>query len=92
MYLAITSQIISIGVTAIKLPTTPLIGRDYIIIQNVGTGTVYIGNSAVTANTANTGGHQLLPSGEWVATYTDKVDIYGIVAAGSSQVVIEEGN
>ena len=91
MYSTITSQVIVLGVTAKKLPNSPLVGRDYLVIQNVGSGTVYIGNSLVTADTAATGGHQILPSGEYIATYTDKVDIYGIIAAGSSQVVVEEG-
>lgn len=91
MYITTTSQIISVGVVASKLPLLPLVGREYVLIQNVGSGTVYLGNVFVTANTANTGGYQLLPSGEYIATYTDKVDIYGIIVSGSSQVLVQEG-
>ena len=91
MYIILTSQIISIGVTRSKLPSSPLAGRDFILLQNVGTGTIYIGNSVVTANTANTGGYQLLSSGEWIAGYESNVDIYGVMSAGSGQILIQEG-
>ena len=91
MYLVLTSQIISVGITPTKLPPTPLVGREFVSLQNVGTGTVYIANTFVTANTAGTGGYQLLPTGEWIATYTDEVDVWGVLSAGSSQVVVSEG-
>jgi hypothetical protein len=91
MYLTLTSQIISLGITAKKMPPIPLEGRKYLTVQNIGGVFVYLGNSLVTANTAGTGGFQLLPKGTWSETYTDAVDIYGIIATGSSQVYIEEG-
>jgi hypothetical protein len=91
MYLTLTSQIISLGITAKKMPPIPLEGRKYITIQNVGGVFVYIGNSLVTADTSGTGGFQLLPKGTWSEQYTDAVDVYGIIATGSSQVYIEEG-
>lgn len=91
MYIVTTSQIVSVGITASKLPILPLVGREYILIQNVGGVTVHLGNSLVTADTANTGGYQLLPHGEYIATYTDEVNIYGIITTGSNQVLIQEG-
>ena len=91
MYLLTTSQIIMLGVTASKLPPTPLEGRKYVTIQNIGGVFVYIGGSMVTANTANTGGFQLLPKGTWSETYSDAVSIYGVISTGSSPVFIEEG-
>jgi hypothetical protein len=91
MYLTITSQIISLGVTPSKLPPVPLEGRKYVTIQNIGGVFVYIGGTTVTANTAGTGGFQLLPKGTWSELYTDAVNVYGVVTTGSSQVYIEEG-
>ena len=91
MYKTITSQIITLGVTRSKLPPTPLEGRKYVTVQNLGGVFVYVGGATVTANTANTGGFQLLPKGTWSELYTDNVDVYGIIATGSSQVYIEEG-
>lgn len=91
MYLAITNQIITLGVTRSKLPVTPLKGRDYLTIQNLGGVTVYLGGTAVTADTAGTGGFQLLPKATWSELYSDNIDIYGIIASGSSPVYTEEG-
>ena len=91
MYWTITSQVITLGVTAGKLPPTVLEGRKYISLQNLGGVTVYVGNTFVTANTAGTGGYQLLPRGVWSENYTDNVDVYGVIATGSSQIYVEEG-
>ena len=91
MYLILTSQIVSIGVTASKLPPTPLKGRKYVTIQNVGGTFIYLGNASVTADTSGTGGFQLLPKGTWSELYSDLTDIYGIIAAGSTQAYVEEG-
>ena len=87
----IKTQIVSVADTATKLPTTPVIGRTYIQIQNVGGVIVYIGTSTVTADTAATGGFQLLPYSTWTAEYDNTVDVYGIVATGICNVVVEEG-
>jgi hypothetical protein len=91
MYLTLTSQIISLGITAKKIPPVPLEGRKYITIQNVGGVFVYLGNSLVTADTAGTGGFQLLPKAVWSEPYSDAVDVYGVIASGSSEIYIEEG-
>lgn len=91
MYWTITSRIITLGITASKLPPTVLEGRKYLTIQNLGGVTVYVGNTFVTANTAETGGFQLLPKATWSELYSDNVSIYGLIASGSSEVYIEEG-
>lgn len=87
----IKTQVVSVTTTATKLPTTPIVGREYIRIQNVGAVTVYLGTSTVTADTAATGGLQLLPYAVWQEEYDNTVDVYGIVAATTCNVVIEEG-
>lgn len=87
----IKTQVVSVTTSATKLPTTPLVGRQYVSIQNIGTVTVYIGNSTVTADTASTGGKQLLPYASTTRDYDNTVDVYGIVASGSANVVCEEG-
>lgn len=87
----IKQQIVSVTTTATKLPTTPVVGRKYILLQNVGTVTVYIGGSTVTADTASTGGYQLLPYMSWYENYDHTIDVYGIVASGTANVVVLEG-
>ena len=91
MYIVITSQIISLGVTPAKLPISPLVGREYITLQNLGNAILYVGNTFVTANTANTGGLQLKNSDIWSGAYSNTVDIYGVIVTGSIQVLVQEG-
>lgn len=91
MYWTITNQIITLGVTASKLPPTALEGRKYVSLQNLGGVTIYVGNTFVTANTAGTGGYNLLPRGVWYEQYSDNVDVYGVISVGSSQIYVEEG-
>lgn len=87
----IKTQVVSVTTSATKLPSTPLVGRQYVSIQNVGTVTVYIGSSTVTADTASTGGTQLLPYAKITRDYDNTVDVYGITASGTANVVVEEG-
>jgi len=84
-------QVVDVSTTATKLPSSPLVGRKYIRIQNVGTETIYIGNSSVTADTSSTGGFQLKPYATWAADFTHNVDVYGIVASGTGKALVEEG-
>ena len=91
MYIVITSQVIALGITASKLPPTALEGRKYLTLQNLGGVTVYVGNTFVTADTAGTGGYQLLPKGYWNELYSDNVSVYGVISTGSSQIYCEEG-
>jgi len=91
MYLTLTNQIVQVGVTAGKLPDVPLKGRDEVVVQNVGNIAIYLGNTAVTADTAGTGGYLLLPRAGYVYKYAHTVDIYGVVSTGSGQVLVQEG-
>ena len=47
------------------LPTTAMVGRKYIQIQNYSTTTIHIGDTNVTADTASTGGTKILPYAVW---------------------------
>lgn len=87
----IKTQLVSVGVTATKLPTTPLVGRKYVLITNIDTiKTIYIGSSTVTVSGA-TQGTPLLPSEQYYGEWDNTVDIYGIVSSGIANVVVEEG-
>lgn len=87
----IKTTVVSVGTTATALPSTPIVGRKYLRVQNIGTATVYIGASTVTADTAATGGIQITPYSVWEEKYDDTVIIYGIVASGTQNIVTEEG-
>jgi len=87
----IKTQVVTVSATATKLPSTPLVGRKYIRIQNIDCPVLYIGGSTVTADTSSTGGIQLFPYSVWQEAYDHTVDVYGIVASGTCSVVVEEG-
>jgi len=87
----IKTQTVSVGTSATKLPTTPLVGRAYVSLQNVGSITVYVGDSTVTADTASTGGKQLRPYGIMTRPYDNTVELYGIVSSSTCNVIVEEG-
>ena len=74
----INSGTITVTTSATKIPTTPLAGRRCIIIVNISTGTIYIGNSSVTTAI----GYQLYTQQSLAIDAGEQIDIYGI--AGSS--------
>jgi len=88
---SIETAVVSVGTTATALPTTALVGRKYIEVQNIGSSIVYLGDSTVTADEAATGGIQLVPRAVWREPYDHTVVIYGIVAASTCKIVVGEG-
>ena len=83
----IKTQAIVINATATKLPTTPLVGREYILVTNTDTVTVYIGDS----NVNTTIGTPLFVNQRYYAEYDNTVDVYGIITTGNATVIVEEG-
>ena len=81
----VISTSVTIGVTATKLPTTNLSGRRVIIIVNISSNTVYIGNENVT--TAN--GFAVYSNQAISADIGDAVNIYGISTVASEVRILE---
>ena len=78
---------ISVGTTAIALPTTAANGRITMSVHNAGSVIVYVGGASVT--TAN---GLPLEVGEKLAFDLDaNVVLYGVVASGTADVRILEG-
>lgn len=85
------TTVITVTTSATALPTTALSGRKTVLIQSAGSATVYVGNADVTADEASTGGYQLQYDGDSVVMdFTDDIVVYGIVATGTSTVVVWE--
>lgn len=76
-----------INTTATKLPTTPLVGREYLLITNKEGTIIYVGNATVNSTTGTPLRGNETYYGEWKSI----IDIYGIVASGGSNVTVEEG-
>ena len=86
------TTVISVTTTATALPATALKGRKTIMVQNISTSVVYIGNVNVTSDTASTGGWQLINKGDSVTLdFTEGIIVYSIVASGTANVVVWEG-
>lgn len=87
----IKTTVVNVNDTACKLPSVPLVGREYVRIQNIGNVTVYLGSSTVGANTTATGGIQIMPYMVWEEKYDNTVNVYGRVVTGTCNIVVEEG-
>ncbi len=77
---------VTVDTNATKIPTSPLSKRLSIVIINISSNVVYLGNSAVTTSD----GYPLYPRQSIGLQIEDEIDIYGI-AGGSSEVRLIEG-
>ena len=85
----IKQQVLTIGATAVAIPTTTLSKRRTLIIMNNSTGgqILYIGNSSVT--TAD--GFPIYPRATIRFDIEDDVEIYGVASAAGAAIHILEG-
>lgn len=83
---SVRPKAVTVGVDATKIPTLPLSRRKNILIVNISSNIIYIGNSSVT--TSN--GFPFYPRAVLQIAIEDNVDIYGI-ASGNSECRILEG-
>jgi hypothetical protein len=84
-----SNGVVSVGTTATLIATpssAPETGG--ILIQNLGSVTVYLGGSTVTAGTTSTGGLQLAANGVITVPTTgaNNEPLYGITASSSANV------
>lgn len=82
---SLVSTAVSVGTTATALPASAASGRKRILIQNLGTGMVYVGSSAV----ATTTGIEIAPKGTLTLPLGASV-LYGRVASGTADVRVLE--
>ena len=78
----ISQGTITVTTSATAIPSSNLSGRRTIIIVNISTSNVFLGDSSVT--TAN--GYQLYSQQSISADLADNVTVYGIVSAGTAEV------
>ena len=81
----IKQQAITVTAVAAAVPTTQLTRRAFLMIQNIGTAEIYIGDS--TVSTAN--GFPLYPRAVIRIEVEDDVDIYAIAASSVACRIIE---
>jgi hypothetical protein len=84
--IAVEETAVSVTTTATALPATNLVGRRYIIIQNLGGAQMFLGGSGVT--TAN--GIRIAAGASWEGEVGDDVNLFAIKASGTSDVRVLE--
>lgn len=86
---AILQQAIAVGTSAVKLPTTPLVGRSNLLVMNSASKTIFIGSGTVT-NSGATRGPYIEKGGTISIDVAATVDVYGIASAAGGEVLILE--
>ena len=82
---ALLSQAVTVGVSATRIPATPLTARRTIIILNNSDNDIYIGNADVTI----AAGYVLRPQDTFKIDISDEVDVYGIAGSNSECRILE---
>jgi len=87
----ITQTVISVGTTAVQIPTTNLHLRRIIIVTNFSTNTIYIGNSSVSNSGANRGFPLPNQFDNVRIELSEDVNLFAVSSAASSDVGVVEG-
>jgi hypothetical protein len=86
----VLQRVTTVGIIALTVPAAPLAGRATMLIQNVGATTIYLGSPTVTADTAATGGLQLLSGQSIPISLSSAVLLYAISSAAGGLVMTFE--
>ena len=88
-HMSVASAKVTVGATAVALPTSALAGRTRIMIQNISSNPVWIGPSGVTTSGATTG---ILVSKSSTLSLEagENVALYAIAAGAGNDVVVFE--
>jgi hypothetical protein len=78
----ISNGTITVTTSQTAIPTTALSGRKAIVIVNISSGNIFVGDSSVT--TSN--GYQLYTQQSISLDVSDDIIIYGIVSTGTGEV------
>ena len=82
--LSLLPTAVSVAITATLLPANPRTDRTFIIVQNIGSVPIFIGDSSVT--TSN--GYQLNPFSDITIPCTDQAQIYAIASQSNNVCVL----
>lgn len=83
---SILSSSLTVGLTAVALPASPLAGRSRLQIQNSGNKSIFIGASGVAVGT----GLEIAPGATESLECTDGVIVYGISGTAGQNVRVLE--
>lgn len=85
----VLSTKVSVTTTAGQIPASSLANRKKLMVQNIGSATVFLGGSAVTASGA-TQGASLLKGDIYKEDLGPSAALFGIVASGTNDVIALE--
>lgn len=84
--IAVNSQAVTVGTSAIPLPATALAGRRRIMIQNTSSNDIYVGPSGVTTST----GMRVVKGATLSLEIGEHVVLYGIAGSAGNSIVAFE--
>lgn len=86
------ATVTTVGVTAVVIVTAPLAGRYGLVLQSdkANTASIYLGGSAVTADSTATGGLELLPGESQPWGLPAAATLYAIAGAASQKLRVVE--
>jgi hypothetical protein len=89
--MSVLSTIVTVGVAASALPSSPLSVRQQLMLRadEANTDVIYIGGSAVTADAASTGG-LTLAAGQMMTLEVGDALVYGISPSASQILAVLE--
>lgn len=87
----VLQQVVTVGTTAVALPTTALANRESMMIQNLGTNNrdIYIGSATVTSS-GSTRGPVIGKGGFMTLDVGPNVSVYGIASGAGGEVAVLE--
>ena len=83
----VRQQVVTVGATAVPCPAVPLVGRAAVLLRNVGSTTIYLGKSTVTADEAATGGWQLAAGEQTVLLPLNEATVLYAISSGAGGLV-----
>jgi hypothetical protein len=86
-------SVLTVGGTAVAVPSSPLAGRTTILMQSApdNTAVIYVGSATVTADESSTGGIQIGIGQNLPVDASAAANLYAIAGASGQKLIILEG-
>lgn len=81
---------VTVAATATRLDASPLASRRLVRVVNIGTADVYVGHANTVTTSGATTGFWIRPGGQWSDRLAEGIEVWGIVASGTQDVIVVE--
>jgi len=87
LFVSMTVTNLTVTDVATALPTTALVGRNSILIENRGANPMFLDDAATVTATGALQGWEIIATGQFGTDITDAIPLFGICGAGLSTTV-----